>query len=90
MILRKNGRKLVTSIELIVESNFELIAENNALRKELKWMLHSLEEVRSELAKLGAAVLARQQADQKVRELYRERDIAKANSANRGDGTLLH
>jgi hypothetical protein len=62
----------------------EVVAQRDALWKELKWMQ---DEMRAVLAEVRAA---RQQADQKVRELYRERDIARANSANRPDGTLLH
>jgi hypothetical protein len=59
-------------------------AERDALRKEIKWMQ---EEMRLMLAEVRAA---RQQSDEEVRELYRERDIAKAKAANRGDADLLH
>jgi hypothetical protein len=103
MILR-NDRKLIGSLEAVVDNyvffvaengklkreltqtqqkQAELVAENNALWKELKWMQ---EEMCIVLAQVRAA---RQQADDNVRELYRERDIAKAKAA-RSDGTLLH
>jgi len=59
------------------------LCELNALRCEL-------EQCRTALVELRAAVLARQHAEAELRELYRERTIQRAKAAERDPVTLLN
>jgi len=60
-----------------------VVAERDALRCDLAEVRHQRDEFLSCLRELQAAVQARWQAEERVRELYRERDIARALAAQR-------
>jgi uncharacterized protein involved in exopolysaccharide biosynthesis len=65
----------------------ELKAENDALKRQLAWTLHELNDVTDALRELRMAVAARQKAEHALTDLHRERAIARAKAAER-DPTL--
>jgi len=79
MMWRHNGRRVVYARQPFAA----VVAERDHLRWELEMTKRSLNEVRDALAELRAAVLARQNAEQELRALYRERAIARARAAER-------
>ena len=101
MILR-NGRTIIGSLEAIAESHVVLLAENQKLKRELAQAQRMQAEVAAQRDDLKKHIewmheemrrvlaMARQQAEQNVRELYRERDVAKAKAANRHETDVLH
>ena len=71
------------------EAYASIVAERDALKRELEWTRQSLDELRTALAELRAAVLARQKADAELASLYRERAIARAQAAERDPAAPL-
>jgi chromosome segregation ATPase len=67
-----------------------LIAERDALRDELAETKRTLHDVRSALRDLLAARAAREQAEASLRELYRERELERAEAAQHDPATRLH
>jgi hypothetical protein len=67
-----------------------VVAERDALKRELEWTKQSLEEVRFALRELSAAVRARQDAEAALAALYREREVAAAKATQRNPAALLH
>ena len=65
-------------------------AEVAALRRELVEIKTQRDEARAALAELADAVRARQDAEAKVRALYREREIARARATERDPGLPLN
>ena len=60
-----------------------------ALKRQLAWTQQSVRELRDALRELRAAILARQRAEHELRELYRERAIARARAAERDPAARL-
>jgi len=58
-------------------ARFQDLGERDSLKLELQRTKESLTETRAALRELQAAVLARQHAEADLRELYREREIAR-------------
>jgi len=81
----RSGRRLdiARSWQLAKQQFAAVLAERDGLRRELAQTRQSLDECRAALRELGAAVLARQQAEAEVHALYREREIARANATER-------
>jgi hypothetical protein len=67
-----------------------LVAERDQLKGALASTKQELDEVRSILRELKAAVLARQNAETELRSLYREREIQRAQAVQRDDNDLLN
>ena len=67
-----------------------VIAERDALKRELEWTKQSLAEVRDAMRELRAAVLARQHAKAELASLYRQREIARARAAQRDPNVALN
>jgi hypothetical protein len=74
-----------------------LIDERDCLREQLDATRQSLQdrndalrEVTDALCELRAAITARWQAEARLAELYREREIARASAVERDQTTLLH
>jgi chromosome segregation ATPase len=85
------------SWQLAREQYAAVVSERDLLRRQLEitnWHLEltrqSLDEVRSALQELRAAVLARQKAEDALRELYRERAIARARASERDPNAMLN
>jgi hypothetical protein len=66
-----------------------VVAERDALRRELKWTRESLDECRAAMRELRAATLARMKAEEALADLYRERAIARARAAERDPAAPL-
>jgi chromosome segregation ATPase len=60
-----------------------LVAEHDALKRELAETKRERDEFRAAMRELQAAILARQQAEAELAGLYRERAIARARAAER-------
>ena len=58
-------------------------------REQLAALVSERDDYRDALAELRAAVTARWQAEERVRELYRARDIARARAAERDPAAPL-
>jgi len=67
-----------------------LVDERDAYKRELQWTQGQLEELREEVAELRAAITARFQAEARLAELYREREIARARAAERDPNAMLN
>jgi len=64
--------------------------ERDAALRELEWTQEQLVELRAAVAELRAAVTARWQAEARLTELYREREIARARAAERNPDAMLN
>ena len=87
-MLRNNSRRLdvARSWQRAREAYASVVAERDALKRELAWTRQSLDEIRAASAELRAAVLARQKAEAELASLYRERAIsARATDRARPD-----
>jgi len=67
-----------------------LVAEREALKRELAWTQRSVCELRDALDELRAAVLARHHAEAELAALYRERAITRAQAAQRDPNAALN
>src|SRR5262249_26535227 len=67
-----------------------VIAERDALKRELEWTKQSLAEVRDAMRELRAAVLVRQHAEAELASLYGQREIARARAAQRDPNVALN
>jgi len=67
-----------------------LVAERDALREELAKVRRDRDALREALQELRAAVQSRWAAEERCRELYRERAIQRARAAERDASTPLH
>jgi uncharacterized coiled-coil DUF342 family protein len=67
-----------------------VVAERDALREELRQVKAERDEFRRCLAELRAAVTARWEAEARLADLYREREIARARAAERDFGQPLN
>ena len=77
------------SWQLAREQFAALVSERDALKRELAEVRRERDDYRDALAELRAAVTARWQAEERVRELYRARDIARARAAERNPAVPL-
>jgi hypothetical protein len=59
------------------------LEERDAALRELAWTQEQLAELRAAVAELRAIVTARQAAEQRGFDLYREREITRASAAER-------
>jgi len=71
------------SWELAKRIHADVVEERNALQQQMNELLDELASLRDEMRALKVAVLARQNAEQVVAELRRQRDIERAQAANR-------
>jgi hypothetical protein len=67
----------------------ELLAENDALKRQFDWLLRELQDVTNAFRELRMTVLARQKAERELAVLHREREIARAQAAERDPALLL-
>jgi chromosome segregation ATPase len=67
----------------LVAERDQLRRENDELKRQFDWMLRELQDVTSAFRELRMAVLARQHAERELASLYREREIARAQAAER-------
>ena len=77
------------SWQLARQEHAAVLAERDWLRWELSQTKKSLHETLAALRELQDAVLARQKAEAHLRELYRERDIQRAERAERDPAAPL-
>jgi hypothetical protein len=66
------------------------LEERDAALRELEWTRGQLVELREALAELRAAVTARWQAEARIADLYREREIARASAVERDPSAMLN
>jgi hypothetical protein len=71
----------------LVSERDALKIENAELKRQNDWILRELEDITEQFRQLKAAVLARQRAAVELAELYRQREIARAQAVER-DPTL--
>jgi hypothetical protein len=90
--MQRNVRRVdvARSWQLARQQFAAVVAERDRLKWELEWTKKSLDEVRDAMRELRAAVLARQQAEFQLAELYREREIARAKATERDIDQLLN
>jgi hypothetical protein len=92
--MSRNGRKLLYSADRVHalfarmradlhDMHFKHLCELADLRKEL-------DETRTALDELRAAVRARERAESELTSLYRERDLARARAVARDSAMPLH
>jgi hypothetical protein len=67
-----------------------VVAERDQLKWELAEIKRERDEFRAHLRELQAAVQARWAAENRLADLYRERDIERARAAERDPGQPLH
>jgi hypothetical protein len=65
-------------------------AERDALREDLARVRAQRDEALDLVRQLQVCIQERWRAEERCRELYRERDIARAQAAQRNDDTPLH
>jgi hypothetical protein len=74
---------IARSWQLAREQFAALVSERDALRREVAETRRERHDFRDAMRQLQAAVQARWQAEQELRLLYREREIARARAAVR-------
>jgi hypothetical protein len=81
-LVRRNGRRVIGSFELMAENYIAVVAERDKLRRELatsRWVQEQtqrmLDQTLSALKELREAVTARHEAEAKLEEFHRERDV---------------
>jgi len=67
-----------------------LVAENDALREDLRCVRQQRDDAVATLRQLQAAVLERHHADLHLRTLQRERDLVRAQAVERDPAQPLH
>jgi hypothetical protein len=67
-----------------------LVAENDALREDLRRVRQQRDDAVATLRQLQAAVLERHHADLHLRSLQRERDLMRAQAVERAPDRPLH
>jgi len=67
-----------------------VVAERDALKRELAEIRHERDDMRAALRELCAASLARIKAEAELAALYRERAIARAQAAERDPNAALN
>jgi uncharacterized coiled-coil DUF342 family protein len=88
MMLRKLD--IAASWQRAREAFAALTSERDALARELAEIRRQRDEILATLRELQAAVQARWKAEEWVRELYRERDIQRAQRAERDPAMPLN
>jgi len=83
-------KKLLFAPQLFNPSVIALVAERNAYKRELEATIVALEELQADVAELKATILERQRADAALRDLYRERAIARAGAVERDPKVMLN
>jgi len=61
----------------------ELKIENESLLRRIEWITRELADITASMRELRAAVLARQNAQAELVELYRQREIVRAQGVER-------
>jgi uncharacterized coiled-coil DUF342 family protein len=81
---------IARSWQLAREQFAALVAERDALKGELAEVRRERDDFRAVARELQAAVQARWQAEQRLARLYRERELARAEAAERNPTIPLH
>ena len=76
-----NGRRAAAAAAL---------EERDAALREVEFLQEQLTEMRQSVAELRAVVLARRAGEQQCADLYREREILRAQATERDPTTLLN
>ena len=87
----RNGRRVVAHAWGRARLAYAaLVAENDALREDLRRVRQQRDDAVATLRQLQAAVLERHHADLHLRTLQRERDLVRAQAVERDPAQPLH
>ena len=78
------------SWELTKLAYADVCEQRDAYKRELELTIQQLAGLRDEVAELRAAVTARWEAEARLAELYRERELARARAVERDPKAMLN